>query len=1020
MLDANIPWQRNYKYLGVTLDKNLHFRDHIERVRNTALFYKARLWAMLGRKSKLSRRNKRIIYKMCIRTAMTYASPVFAHAAPKALHRLQDASKRFFDIAGSHPNALLRAAVDYQPPHPTHLIRRPRNVIDLSFLTAPGRREPPPAGQEGREPTCDGFCDILCRDDSLQASSIAHVTRRRHSHVPSGRTRRNFLVGFSPTLPTRTGARVCRIDIFYLLLAARGKQNKKLSLATQILLREFGCAVIMYPPYGPDLASSDFHLFRSLRDFLGIRFLDRQNGIMNGEKQENSSNSGKRARPALLHPNPKIPKISPYSSSATSSVLKFPKKLTPSSPKRQKILYSKDDIPPYGSSVPEKLVRKAGPYLLGPKLGPSPVKSIVQCLSRKEKTDEFYQVKILTLPSEGQQETQDDRQGKMLLHTEYSLLSLLKDQDGVIHHHGLFKDHALEEIPNPSGSGCIYTGRVRQRLFLVLDCVTAHQFSEKGSELINLQQYVTKVKRVPEKEAILIFYDIVRVVANLHKRNIVHRDLKLGNIVLNQRTGRITITNFCLGTHLGSDRDLLKDQRGSPAYISPDVLICKPYLGKPSDMWALGVVLYTMLYGQFPFCDTNLTQLFSRIQAANYNIPPDGNPVQVSDNTIFLIQRLLVKDPKHRLLTDEVLDQLSSIIASYIVVPNPPEELQVVPNVPLDEEPNKDKTEKTGSTELDKKPFMTIPETNSERTGSNEEVGVFCVPLSDFLALNFPSPTRASSIIIPTVGDASTITSVNANQRHITVQRIGRDARPLLPSEIARYQHMFTTSQSRTDSSNTQRVVSDLSSALQNFVPDNGNRPENSRLRTLAQRIPRLNAIASTSGRDSQSSSSSSGSSAGDGRNLLWADRSRYQTNERSQNSIETNNQDFVIGLPVISLSRVTSNRTSNMSMNDSSDLGHDAPVDSDFDIAPNFDYGHTLGSNPHAIFHFNSSPVVSFGAGPAFHSNPGRTLDLLSVLIAITLPVAVLICTKPEANASIIIKKVCGSHALEVKPSEN
>ncbi|GBP59998.1 Probable RNA-directed DNA polymerase from transposon BS [Eumeta japonica] len=165
MLDANIPWQRNYKYLGVTLDKNLHFRDHIERVRNTALFYKARLGAVLGRKSKLSRRNKRTIYKMCIRTVMTYASPVFAHAAPKALHRLQviqnkfcraatdahwcvrnsilhrdlelptiskymkDASKRFFDIAGSHPNALLRAAVDYQPPHPTHLIRRPRNVL---------------------------------------------------------------------------------------------------------------------------------------------------------------------------------------------------------------------------------------------------------------------------------------------------------------------------------------------------------------------------------------------------------------------------------------------------------------------------------------------------------------------------------------------------------------------------------------------------------------------------------------------------------------------------------------------------------------------------------------------------------------------------------------------------------------------------------------------------------------------------------------------------------------------------
>ncbi|GBP14578.1 Probable RNA-directed DNA polymerase from transposon BS [Eumeta japonica] len=74
---------------GVKLDKNPHFQDHIERVRNTALFYKARLGAMLGRKSKLSRRNKRTVYKMCIRTVMTYASPVFAYATPKALHRLQ-------------------------------------------------------------------------------------------------------------------------------------------------------------------------------------------------------------------------------------------------------------------------------------------------------------------------------------------------------------------------------------------------------------------------------------------------------------------------------------------------------------------------------------------------------------------------------------------------------------------------------------------------------------------------------------------------------------------------------------------------------------------------------------------------------------------------------------------------------------------------------------------------------------------------------------------------------------------
>ncbi|GBP57220.1 Probable RNA-directed DNA polymerase from transposon BS [Eumeta japonica] len=104
-----------FKY-GVTLDKNLHFRDHIERVRNTALFYKARLGAVLGRKSKLSRRNKRTIYKMCIRTVMTYASPVFAHAARKHY-------------------------IDYRSSTYSYSTRPP--------LTASGRA--------GREPTRDGF-----------------------------------------------------------------------------------------------------------------------------------------------------------------------------------------------------------------------------------------------------------------------------------------------------------------------------------------------------------------------------------------------------------------------------------------------------------------------------------------------------------------------------------------------------------------------------------------------------------------------------------------------------------------------------------------------------------------------------------------------------------------------------------------------------------------------------------------------------------------------------------------------
>lgn len=51
-------------------------------------------------------------------------------------------------------------------------------------------------------------------------------------------------------------------------------------------------------------------------------------------------------------------------------------------------------VPKEGTPVPSNIVKRAGPYLLGPTLGSSPVKSIVQCLARKEGTDDFYTLKV--------------------------------------------------------------------------------------------------------------------------------------------------------------------------------------------------------------------------------------------------------------------------------------------------------------------------------------------------------------------------------------------------------------------------------------------------------------------------------------------------------------------------------------------------------------------------------------------------------------------------------------------------
>ncbi|GBP18421.1 Probable RNA-directed DNA polymerase from transposon BS [Eumeta japonica] len=64
-----IPWQHNLMYLEVTLEKHLHFRDHVARVRKLAQFYQSRLNGMIGRKSKMSLRKKRTLCLMCIRKA---------------------------------------------------------------------------------------------------------------------------------------------------------------------------------------------------------------------------------------------------------------------------------------------------------------------------------------------------------------------------------------------------------------------------------------------------------------------------------------------------------------------------------------------------------------------------------------------------------------------------------------------------------------------------------------------------------------------------------------------------------------------------------------------------------------------------------------------------------------------------------------------------------------------------------------------------------------------------------------
>lgn len=96
---------------------------------------------------------------------------------------------------------------------------------------------------------------------------------------------------------------------------------------------------------------------------------------------------------------------------------------------------------------------------------------------------------------------------------------------------------------------------------------------------------------------------------------------------------------------------LLTDKHGCPAYICPEKLQADSYSGKGADLWSLGVILYTLLVGNYPFFDSTPQELFSKVCDGYYQIPE-----HVSYLARYLISSLLTYDPSKRVPAVAILD----------------------------------------------------------------------------------------------------------------------------------------------------------------------------------------------------------------------------------------------------------------------------------------------------------------------------------------------------------------------------
>lgn len=137
----------------------------------------------------------------------------------------------------------------------------------------------------------------------------------------------------------------------------------------------------------------------------------------------------------------------------------------------------------------------------------------------------------------------------------------------------------------------------------------------------------------------------------LHAHRVIHRDLKLGNLFINEDM-MIKIGDFGLATKLEFEGQRKRTICGTPNYIAPEILDGKDGHSYEVDTWAIGVILYTMLVGKPPFETSDVKTTYRRIRLTAYTFPEH---ITISEEAKSLITRILNVDPKRRPGIDEIL-----------------------------------------------------------------------------------------------------------------------------------------------------------------------------------------------------------------------------------------------------------------------------------------------------------------------------------------------------------------------------
>jgi len=171
-------------------------------------------------------------------------------------------------------------------------------------------------------------------------------------------------------------------------------------------------------------------------------------------------------------------------------------------------------------------------------------------------------------------------------------------------------------------------------------------FMEKLEGSLRQELNRRPLRRFGEEKARSLVAQICNALEYLHSLNVVHRDLKLENLLLDKSGEVVKLVDFGFAVKLQSKDQRLKVFCGTPSYMSPEIVSGKEYSGFCADIWALGVLIFVLLLGRFPFKAQTEHELFQKIRRGAFTIAAGENHVtQVSKR---LIRGILRIDPSIR------------------------------------------------------------------------------------------------------------------------------------------------------------------------------------------------------------------------------------------------------------------------------------------------------------------------------------------------------------------------------------